>query len=678
MRASSTPAPTLVNQRSYIEPRAFADVYRSVNTLMREDRTGELDQPIGIALGRMVSDFLVQWHLIDARRRQQIEVLPERDKRIVRRAAFKTSELLAEAWVDDLSDSQANRLFVPRVLQTAVVAGERVVAMRMAGEEDEQIRFVSETLSEMVQRAHLAGRVRQLADAQNVEPEDLAPGLAAAVLSYYHADQMSPTEALERCKLARGAALGRDVHKGTALAFGEVIQEGLDRVVMPIEMYGIMSRDAFLPREDVLYEDLTGRDRVLVDQLDKKPSRPVIDVRSLVAFASSARGGNEEARVDGALDLFQSVVSMARIRSGASGDHITRFALMGNAIDGLRKLADIVAEERSTHREAEERWKAVERDMEFVARQQKFKGGDAESVVYPFPDEFKAHEARALYLQDAISKGIPLGYVLAELYDARDLTFGESERRFFERLAFYAARKYAANFAVEDDPLVERIAQENDEVRAEEVRAVLRTVEVSLREHEQEDDAALRERAQHGLEQAQARGELTGQQVRALDDSIDRMITRVRAGQEVRFLTALYAIEGRVPDDLIPALTQLPHVERLAHANLQETRLLGMQARNGQRMRELERSTRARWMRYRQQAPAGQDVAPVRVAGGQTDEDEVENPLRVKSRPAFRKSMPQQQRVPNEDTRRSGSKKASKSTVKKREKRPQRIGRGGR
>ena len=85
-------------------------------------------------------------------------------------------------------------------------------------------------------------------------------------------------------------------------------------------------------------------------------------------------------------------------------------------------------------------------------------------VVFPVADELSAIEGRALYYHNAVASGVPLGLILQELYDSPNLTFGPTEREFFERLAFYGARRYAANFAADEDPRVSELVERADRI----------------------------------------------------------------------------------------------------------------------------------------------------------------------------------------------------------------------
>jgi hypothetical protein len=333
--------------------------------------------------------------------------------------------------------------------------------------------------------------------------------------------------------------------------------------------------------------------------------------------------------VEGAHDLLQRVLSAVQMQD-AQGTRLRGESSLANGLSAIQRLGGIIPAERACHKDVKRTWGEVEE--KFKMEKQK----NPETTVYPVVDKFSAPESRALYYQNAVSAGIPLGHVLSELYDSTTLTFGPTEREYFERVAFYAARKYAANFAADED---ERVTQLSDSpARIADIQMALRRVEEDLRQvGERLTDEQLRARGRASLEQASRDGALRRREVVQLlgtvepgtassmeEDGatfyhgiVESMVTRIRAAQEIRALTALLAVHRVIPQGIIQTYTDLPHTQRYAMIDAPETRMVRVKARNGQSLYDFERVTRARWFKYRQQAPAGRDVEQIHIPGSE-------------------------------------------------------------
>jgi len=591
---------------------AYGPVYRAAYEFVRARST---DLAAAQAqLRKAVREFATTgWSALDQRRLDELARLPDGDRLAIERAVRWMGDHLASIWPSSAADQDRHLRFAARISDTTTLIGEYIIAMRMAGQSDERITQLVALLAEMVMNAHFAGRIQQAAIAWNRSLDDLAPAVAAAAISYRQSqiggEHSSPAAALADLKLQDGAALPSDELRAIADALLRSIRELDSQIADVYNTYEGLSRDAFVvAAEDPKTESDAIRRSILGAE---QAGRPSIRVSTLVAFASSARGGSTSARIEGGLDLFRSIVSVARIRHARSGRMPSRHALVGEGLHALGRLGSIVRNERYVHSLVENRWREIERELRFMAQR-----NPKEPPVLPLPQDMEALESMALYFQDLSAQGFPIGRILAELRHSPLLTFGPTEERFLFRVAMYAARKYAANFATHSHPSFRDAGRGG--MRAEEVVQILSALEVELREREHFDDAELLDYGHRRILSLRQNGDLRRDEVDTAIELLDDMITRVRAGQEVRYISSLLALYGSVPDDVVLSYTGLPHTRRFALIAAPSARFFNMYARNGQPMRELQKDAYGRWMRYRQQAPAGRDVVPIRLRYAET------------------------------------------------------------
>lgn len=599
-------------------PVAFAPLspYTAVYSAAVEfDRTVRSDLVRAhMALRQAIHAFATEgWADLGRRRRDEIAELPDADRAALLAATSQMSTMLSAIWPEGANDHEKHARFAIRIGEAAALAGERVVAMRMAAQPEDRVAHVSAVLADMILNANLAGRIQQTAILRDREVGDLAPAVAAAVIAHRQAmlggAYTSAATTLERFGLQKGAALSGSDLRSIAESLLQGLKQADAHVVDVIKSYDTASRNAFVPAEipartpsEAIYRKILGEDR---------HQKPDVRASTLVAFAGSSRGGSTEGRIDGSLDLFRSIVSVARIREARRGPAPTRHALLGVGLRGLSRLDSIVRNERFMHSLVEGRWREIEKEMRFLAQR-----NPKEAPVVPLPSDMEAIECMALYLQDMVSQGLPMGRVLAEFRHSTHLTFGRTEEEFLLRVTMYAARKYAANFACQAHPKFKEAGRGG--MRAEEVVQILSSLEVELRKHERLDDEALLQFGHEQIVRMLDTGTLKRDEAETALELLDDMITRVRAGQEVRYLTGVLALDGTIPDDVIASYAGLPHARRFALAASASSRLFNMYARNGQPMREFQQDVYGRWMRYRQQAPAGRDVVPIQLRFSET------------------------------------------------------------
>lgn len=560
-------------------------------------------------LRRAVQEFAtVGWARLDRRRADELQALPEGDQLALETAIHEIDRVLQSIWPTGPQDHERHARLSFRIGQTATLVGERIVAMNMAGEADERIAHVAAVLTEKVLNAYFAGRIQQFAILRGRDISDFAPAIAAAAIAYRQAAlgeaSSAPAAILERLGLQNGAALSANDLRGIAEGLLQGLRQADAQIIGVVQGYERAARHVFTPQPEELGNE---SDRLRRSILGGGPTaKPSIRTGTLVAFASSARGGSTTARIEGSLELFRSIVAVARIRNARKGLAPTRQALLDQGLRGLARLDLIVRNERFLHSLVEGRWRDIEKELRFLAQR-----NPKESPVVPLPHDMEALECMALYLQDLVSQGFPIGRVLAEFRHSGYLTFGPTEEQFLLRSTMYAARKYAANFACHSHPRFKEAGRAG--MRAEVVLQILSGLEVELRERERLNDSELLDYGHDRIQDLLNTGTLRLEEAETALDLLDDMVTRVRAGQEVRYLTSLLGLDGTIPEDIIASYAGLPHTRRFALAALPSSRFFSLYARNGQTMKELQQDVYGRWMRYRQQAPAGKDVVPVQL-----------------------------------------------------------------
>jgi hypothetical protein len=627
-----------------IHDQPYAELASALVRIGSRDFTGDPSRDAGTAAERFIQGG---WAETSTLRAMDIARLPAAQRATLEPALAELVRLLRTQGPESVRTAEDYAQFLESVYHKAVLSGERLLALRMAGASDGEVAATGAALADVLQNAILAGAIFDTARSAGVDTPDVGPAALAAVGA--HRKGAMPGEVIHAHRLD-GGRIGRNQHMSMSDRLLEVIVTARERVARVLESYSAISRERLLPRQDIQSQQAGPRSLPVASD----PPSPPIDVRPLIAFASTATRGDELARVNGALSLYRAVLvaqwakmaleknTNANPRSLVLDAH-TRIALVNEAIDGLKYLASVVRSEQAIHRVAEGRWKDIEREMQHLSRA----NPDSLVVPYVFPEEMSALECRALYIQDAVSKGaISLGMVHAELSDDRRLTFGPTETAYFSRLAFYAARKYAANFFADEDPFVAELA-DHDPVRTEELRRGLREVEVTLRVRRDLDAHELIDLGLKTLDVANRGGSLRFKGIDGLSSSaiarsiVERMALRIQASREVEYLTGVVAAYKGVPESVSREPEVLAHTRMLAQSSDPDTRLNLRPARNGQSLADLEKVSRNRWLRYRQQARAGVDVRPIDLAESDAPMGHRrENPMHIKDQRPFSRGMP--------------------------------------
>lgn len=613
-----------------------------------------------------------EWKALDISLRAAIESLPADERRLAEKDLEELHATLEKIRPAFSQDYTKLALFTQRLYELAAFVGERLIAMRMAGSREQHILTGASAATELLLNAHLVGRLEQLALLYNVDLARITPALYAALWTYTQNNETALPDALSALKPPKKhRALTSDELEAISHVLIQALQQGKTHIAQVVSSYesnsrGLFSATASSPQT---HSD-TLRNEILGATLDTPPA---IHTSTLVAFAASARGSDQEARIEGALDLLRSIASIARVRQyQQDGRWTSRATLLGTTLAGLRRLDAIVRNERYVHHVVENRWRMIERELRFLQQR-----NPKSAAALPLSDDIEAPEAFALYIQALAAHGTPLGVILAEIGDSAHLTFGPSEFRLFCRLATYAARKYAANLTTHESPKLRDLAESG--LRGQQIVQILADLEFQLRRLESRTDAELLAWLTKEIQDRVREGVLRANEAEIGLDLANEMITRIRAGQEVRYITSLLALDGTIPTDIVRSYIGLPHTRRFALLSSPEIRFNNLYARNGQSLRELRQDAHARWIRYRQQAPMGSDVVPIRLRYTE-DFDRATSATRRSGRRLFRKEFgdflpdPDFEEMNDRDELQSPDVDSAAVTKPTKEKRVQRLG----
>jgi hypothetical protein len=639
----------------------FADLAVSLRPLRVAGSTAVPGEVASEALERFLSGG---WAEIAATRRKDLEECEPGERQRVEAMHASVSEEMRSFVPETMDSPEAYAEFEHAMAHQAVLAGERICAMRISGALDREVGVGMATLGDALQQARLVGEIHELLRREHVTTAVIGPSVVAAIMAFRNRQTID--EVFSQYPLARGARLPESDVRALAEQMLERLQGGQD-LLRTVEGYAGVAADAF--RAVSPGEEPSPLPAEILRMLPRRETTPVpaIDLGPLIAFASTALAGDARSRFEGSLGLYRSVLLASWARDVAEGhphldpaaavlDAGHRRRLTHETILGLRRLARTVSSERSIHQSVEKRWKEIDREMQMLARA----NPDVYKMPYPFPEEMSALECRALCVQDAIARGTrSVGQVHAELVDDPHLTFGPTERAYFSRLAMYAGRKYAANFFSNEDPLISEIA-EHDRVREEDLRRGFHEVEVALRWRRDLDIEGLAEAGQQmvlaGLRRGTLRfSSLDGVPPRELARvAAERMALRIAAFREIELLTGFVAAWGEAPAELLQEAEALPHHRALAWTGDPDTLSHLRPARNGQLLSELDASTRHRWRRYRQQAISGEDVRPIHLEEGDEDAARlIENPMGLRAHKPFgRDRKPPPRGRPSDDRKR--------------------------
>lgn len=516
----------------------------------------------------------------------------------VLRSAIEYAEIQMQAALD------APGIPLGRAVQEAArLAGEHLLAMQIAGEPEERIAIVREVLESTITNGHLAGRVREVAEANGLSIEAMAPAVMAAVLAVARPGDrdLSISGAIRRYNLDRGSKLPERMILPVAEVLAEYLRFG-ETSILPV-----LASDRTPPGLEA-----------------DEPQVP----DALVAFESSRRGGDARARIEGVRDLLRAQTVAEELALEIQGVQVDRATAAAFAPGALARLGPVLRQERAIHTRLTRKNAEILHDLTFQRRR------DPHASAAPlFREATSPLEARALYLRSAAEAGVPLGQLLALIHDSPHAGVGPTEGTFFSRAAFYGARKYAANFGAQDDRAIDELVEHGAHpVRVAEIRDLIREVEIEIRRMEAADDTALRGHARRRLEAYAEDGALTEREHTHLMGIEERLVLRSRAAQEVRLLTAFVAASGGdVKASVLRGWGDLPHSRAFALSPDRGTHAWGVRTELGMDLHEMELDTRSRWMAYRQRASAGQDVVslslPEEAAEALRDPVELRRPL---------------------------------------------------
>jgi hypothetical protein len=518
--------------------------------------------------------------------------------------------------------------FARQMDQVTIRTAERIYAMHMAGEAPKDVFFIAGSLAQVLEGAFLRGLIHHLAASNALSAEDLAPAVfAVAARREQRADARESTKAaMQRFSLLDGTP----VAARTLVALSEALWERMGTISAGIQQ----TLQAYDQSGLTLFQAPPAMPEIGMasPSLKQEAAAPRIHMGTLVAFGASARGGGDAARAEGAYELVKSIMALVQHRQEDRRGALSMLPYK------LVRLQKIIAEERDAHNPVEARWKSIEKEVEkearYLARSQGRGEESAESAVFPLPAEYSAIECMALYIQNAALRGAPLGYLLQQMRGSAQTTFGPTERRYLERIAFYAARRFSSDLTVLSDARVAGVSAR--ESRVADVQTVLARIEVALREQELLPDLELIEMGDRLVQEAVESGELrrdeaaivlgrtppldvpaSGEPVPSGSISAS-MLNRIRARQEVRVLTAFLALDGELPSDVIDTARVLPHTAFVGRAGygrdlppMPELDPRNIVARNGETLFQLEETVYARWKRYRLQESSETDVAVI-------------------------------------------------------------------
>lgn len=525
-------------------------------------------------------------------------------------------------------------------------ASDLLLALRLGGEDEAVVQYVQGVLTHLVSESAWGLVLVTAAAAQGCDVRQLAPAALAAALTNrpvrrWNSAGETVVEAGFTAGLARTGPLGVEHQRHLADALAEQQLEVDALVGAELQRLTDMAGERLqLPRLEAGRQLRFGgaRPGAANGAGEGTGAEGGINVRLLVGFLASGRGHTDEARLLGIADLVRDVRALAQEAGGESLPPWDRLVVR-RTLEALERMGRLVRDERLAHKKIEQVWRAMD---EQLRRAQGSRRDEHVEVRLP---HIEALDARSLYYQDAIMNGMPVGVVLAELYDSDDVTFGPTERRWFERVVCYAARRYAANTAAMTHPVFDTLTPNPS--AAEHVRAMVRGIEAELRGAGVQSDDALRATAVRRLQELSRDGEIKAGEVRRLLEPgadgapglVDDMLLRLRAEQDVRVITAWLSVHGELSTDLITLLRQLPQVSTFASREVEGGWFWNRTARNGQSYFELERDTRQRWLRYRQEAPAYRDVRPVAIPGAE-EEVGMHNPLNLRAVQPGRQPLP--------------------------------------
>lgn len=485
-------------------------------------------------------------------------------------------------------------------------AGAQLYGMGLAGRSQEALEVAGRCMEELLQNVAFQVELRRVAHQAGHPPQQLAPAaLAAAICRQPGMEELTIREALDEFGLAAdagqtefeeleemGKILYASVQKGREQATGLTrVRESLSQRARNA------GRKASNPRE--------------LDNEQDEQNQKDLSVPALLGLEAQYMGSVtantvleiEYIQEQAGRQLFnhhlatrQALWTEQQNEEGPTTQSPQGARLV--SLIGLQQLDDILATGHKRWQKLERKWKQdVERQM-----------GIQKVNVFPLQasEEITSLEAMEMYFQEAMKKGMPAGLALAQLYDS-DLTFGQREAQRLEAIIFRGAYQFTIDYASERNwSLLEQTVGDNRR-RIEEAQAVLRDIEVDLRNTPDSSEEELMTRAREGLRQAIRQGLLPDGAGRQLTPILEEMIDRIRAHDEIRHLLHLHVLVGRAEfQELLQNYRDLPYTQRFALGQAGQD-FQEQNARNGQTMEELGNSVRRTWKQERAGVRSGQD-----------------------------------------------------------------------
>lgn len=500
--------------------------------------------------------------------REGFYALPDHEQSLVREAFLcvvrPLRPALAASLDGELEVGERGRILTESVARGVVWGLETVVALRMMGASEQAIEVAGSGLTELIQGALLVSEADRLASEEGRAAREVGP---EAITAVGLGSQPSDDQAIFG---------SRDL----AFTLNRRIWASATRMREAMDDYGALAIGA-LPLESADPEWLSG-------------------LRETVGSVALSLGGGRQGQVEGALALIDAVMDRVAPDSGPA-DARKRRAALGRALTALREISNLGREARTVEETLNGFWGPVDREVRIAAR-----AGGIQPV--PLPDNATPLISRAMFVQEAARLGRPLGLLLAEIYDSRRLYFTEDERRFLERVAVRAALAYAEALEADQPHLAKVVGGDGEKAR--ELQSALRPIEIEARRLPEGEDI---EDFVSGRAEAMCGQETPWVDPEALGPTIERIVDRAVAGQEVRHLVSAIAVNGRLPQELVARYRALPHTSRRLSSRTKGSMSRRTRARNGQPLVDLDADTRDEWERHQVGAPTARDGTGVRA-----------------------------------------------------------------
>lgn len=562
---------------------------------------------ISFILGQALENYLTRdWPAYLHEYQDILSVFPDNVRDRISRSLARTAATAATLWntrIDWSHPNSANALMKTAPI-LAVLIGERLIAARLVGASEEELRIESHLSLETLRLSSWIARIRHAIGRWGLTYEEAAPAIFWA--AHCMATDRSPLP------------LPESVHiSGTNLPV--LVPEDFVRTLAePIEEID--------PNISQIVSDYVAHARQV----------PYIDLRRAIGFERRALGVDGQEAVEriiaSLLDAHREALDLQR--HSINSRMQATFGVLPQLLQTLSRQTNYDVAIGKIYERCET---AQKREVELMRRR-----GEEPNDLLP---AFDGLTTLGIRLRELALNEIPAGLVAS--YAVRwpispeegGFVLAEEEINELFSAVIHAARETAARYAVDDDPVLESMAAEQP-AKAAFLRERLRAIELSIRQNshlrpadaQQISNQAEYERARNnslvefGLQQLHAlvhENELSPQDAHRFVATIHRMVTRARAIEEVRRLTAARAVYGDVPRNVLADVARLPHSMRFAES-LPYTpylKLYSIKSAYGGSLFDGLKSAAQRVAMYRSEAPA--DVFPVRP--GSTPADRIDD-----------------------------------------------------